>query len=141
MSSSHPNHGIARIELNNSNTFGFQVRLQRQGHQVAKFFADRHYHGPNGALTAARHWRDQALAQLARQYPSRSCKKSPRNSSGVVGVSKIRIRTNGSEYLFWQASWTCPNGQRKSVKFSIQKYGNQQAYSLAVKTRHNAITK
>lgn len=38
-------YGIARIELPAVGTVGWQVRLQRNGQKVSRFFSDRSYDG------------------------------------------------------------------------------------------------
>ncbi|HCC19864.1 MAG TPA: hypothetical protein DEP88_01250 [Verrucomicrobiales bacterium] len=134
-----PNYAITRIDLPNASTHGFQVRMQRRGIKYAKFFADRLHGHPQHALTAARVWRDTLIEKLSDQ--ARICERSPRNSSGVVGVSKITvIAANGNSYRFWQATWSPAPGQRRCVKFSIQRYGDREAFQLAVEARTEGIS-
>ena len=136
----NPNYAIARIDLPSAGTHGFQVRLQRRGIKYAKFFSDRVHGHPQHALEAARIWRDQLIAKLADQ--ARICERSQRNSSGVVGVSKITvIAANGNSYQFWQATWSPSPGQRRCVKFSIQRYGDKEAFQLAVEARTEGISR
>jgi len=133
-----PNYAITRIDLPDAGTHGFQVRLQRRGVKYGKFFADRVHGNPQLALRAARQWRDTLLDKIADR--ARVCERSPRNSSGVVGVSKITVvAANGTSYQFWQATWSPTPGQRRCVKFSIKRYGNQQAFQLAVEARIEGI--
>ena len=40
MSAEKPEHGICRLDLEASGTYGWQVRLQRTGVRFARFFAD-----------------------------------------------------------------------------------------------------
>lgn len=135
-----PNYGIARVELPQVGSIGWQVRLQRHGEKVSRFFSDRSYHGTESSLLAAREWRDAALQAWQQQERARICEVSPRNASGVVGVCRVIIRaTNGSEYHFWQATWCPAPGLRKSVKFSIKKHGDHLAYQLAIEARRLGI--
>ncbi|MGB0990899.1 MAG: hypothetical protein ACPG32_00345 [Akkermansiaceae bacterium] len=137
--SQNPNYAIARIDLPGAGTHGFQVRLQRRGVKYAKFFADRTHGHPERALLAARRWRDSLIARLADQ--ARICERSARNNSGVVGVSKITVvAANGNSYQFWQATWSPAPGQRRCVKFSIKRYGDSQAFQLAVEARTTGIS-
>lgn len=134
-----PNYAIARIDLPGASTHGFQVRLQRRGIKYAKFFSDRVHGHPQRALDAARAWRDQLIEKLSDQ--ARICERSQRNSSGVVGVSKITVAAaNGNSYQFWQATWSPTPGQRRCVKFSIQRYGDRQAFQMAVEARTEGIS-
>ncbi|MBT8043550.1 MAG: hypothetical protein KJO79_01260 [Verrucomicrobiae bacterium] len=133
-----PDYAIARIDLPSAGTHGFQVRLQRRGVKYGKFFADRVHGHPQSALREARKWRDALLDQLTDR--ARICERSQRNSSGVVGVSKITVvASNGNSYQFWQATWSPAPGQRRCVKFSIKRYGDRQAFQLAVEARTEGI--
>ncbi|MCU0779936.1 MAG: AP2 domain-containing protein [Akkermansiaceae bacterium] len=134
------NFGITRMERAVAGTFGWQVRLRRHGVKHAKYFADRAHGGWQASLRAARAWRDQLLGELAAAERSRVCAPSPRNSSGVVGVAKITVRgPQGVVYHFWQATW-CPSpGERRSVRFSVKRHGDEVAFRLAVEARRNGI--
>lgn len=140
MSNPPPNYAIARIELPDACTFGWQVRLQRRGIKYAKFFSDTRHVSSDQALIAAQEWRDSLIERLESEDRARICQRSARNSSGIVGVSKITITAaNGVKYDFWQATWSPESGKRQSVKFSIKRYGDSTAFELAVKARIEAV--
>jgi hypothetical protein len=130
-------YAIARIDLPRAGTHGWQVRLQRRGVKFGKFFADRQHGGIQDAYRAARLWRDDLVARFAaEENQARICRPSARNSSGVVGVSKIRvIASSGASYWFWQAAWCPAPGERRCVKFSVKRHGDRQAFRLAVEAR------
>lgn len=132
-------YALARIDLPGVGTHGWQVRLQRRGVKYAKFFGDRVYGGPPEALLAGREWRDQLLCQIEAEDQARICATSPRNRSGVIGVSKVTVVTNGSCYEFWQATWSPEPGRRRCVKFSIRRYGDREAFRLAVVAREQGV--
>lgn len=133
-----PNYAITRIDLPSVGTHGFQVRLQRRGVKYGKFFADRVHGQAQLALQAAREWRNALLEQITDR--ARICERSQRNSSGVVGVSKITVvAANGNSYQFWQATWSPAPGQRRCVKFSIKRYGHHRAFELAVEARTEGV--
>lgn len=130
------NYGIARIELAAVGTYGWQVRMQRRGEKVSRFFSDRSCGGVAESLIAARRWRDEQVKLWQQSERPRVCEPSVRNASGVVGVSRVIVRaSNGTTYAFWQASWCPAPGQRQSVKFSIRKHGDETAYQLAIEAR------
>ena len=132
------NYAIARIDLPSAGTHGWQVRLQRRGVKYAKYFSDRLFGGSKRALAEAREWRDALLERLENGDTVRVCRRSARNSSGVVGVSKVTVvSSNGSEYQFWQATWSPEPGKRRCVKFSVKRYGDRRAFELAVEARQN----
>jgi hypothetical protein len=134
-------YALLRLDLPRVRTHGWQVRIQRRGVKYAKFFADRVHGGLIESYRAAISWRDEALATLDQSDAmARVCQPSPRNSSGVVGVSKVSIRaSNGVAYIFWQATWSPSPGKRCCVKFSIRRHGDQEAYRLAVQAREQGI--
>lgn len=134
------NHGIARIELAEVGSFGWQVRMQCRGQKVSRFFADRIHGNAMASLQAARQWRDAQWAAWQEHQRPRVCQSSARNASGVVGVSRVMVKSgNGVIYHFWQATWCPAPGQRQSVKFSIRKYGDSVAYQLAINARQSGV--
>lgn len=138
MENPEDNFAITRMERAESSTFGWQVRLQRRGTRYAKYFADRRHGGIEQSFHAAKLWRDTLLREFAEDDRARVCSKSARNSSGVVGVSKVTIAgSNGVTYFFWQATWSPSPGQRRSVRFSVKKHGEDEAFRLAVEARQN----
>ncbi len=139
MGSSDKNYAIARIDLPGASTHGWQVRLQRRGVKFAKYFGDRIHGDSDLSLKAARAWRDDLLSQVKETEQARICTRSVRNRSGVVGVSKVKVVTNGSSYEFWQATWSPEVGRRRCVKFSIRRYGDREAFRLAVVAREEGV--
>lgn len=120
-------------------THGWQVRLCRGGKRLSKFFSDRRCGGPDAALQAAITFRDQLLKRLPQpQRAGAAGKLTRRNVSGVVGVSRIVVRSGSASYEFWQATWSPSPGVRKRVKFSIRRYGDERAFELACEARREA---
>ncbi len=130
-------YAIARIDLPRAGTHGWQVRIQRRGVKHGKFFADRSCGGIAEAYEAARAWRDELVERISREESAaRICRRSARNSSGVVGVSKVCVNSaKGESYWFWQATWCPAPGERRCVKFSVRRHGEKQAFRLAVEAR------
>ena len=129
-------YAIARIDLRDAGKHGWQVRLQRRGVKYAKYFSDSLHGGEEGALAVATEWRDRLLSRLETGESVRICRRSARNRSGVVGVSKVTVVSPaGVEYQFWQATWTPESGRRQCVKFSVRRYGDEQAFEMAVEAR------
>lgn len=134
------NYALARIDLPDQSSHGWQVRLQRRGIKYAKFFSDGTHQSPAHALNNARIWRNKLLTQLNSHDQTRVCQRSSRNNSGVVGVSKVTVSgPNGSNYHFWQATWSPQPRKRQSIKFSIKRHGDHKAFNLAVQARLQAI--
>ncbi len=135
------NYAIARIDLPDQCSHGWQVRLQRRGIKYGKFFSDNLYGGGEASHSGARQWRDQLIHELESKMhnQARICTRSTRNSSGVVGVSRVSVvAASGVIYQFWQATWSPSLGKRCCVKFSIKRYGDSEAFQLAVQARTEA---
>lgn len=146
MSETDPDFGISRLDQESVGTHGWQVRFQRKGVRQGQFFSDSEWGGKRRALAIARKYRDQLLAQAERQdaVSGRAVRVQTvvtrRNQSGVVGVSRISQRSaKGDEYHFWQASWTSSDGTRETVRFSVRKFGDEDAFHRACEARRKAI--
>ena len=133
-------YAITRIDLPRVGTHGWQVRMQRRGQRYGKFFADRQWGDARLAYESARGWRDRLIKGFEDEASARVCMKSVRNSSGVVGVSKVVVSaSNGASYYFWQATWSPAPGERRCVKFSVKRHGDRQAFQLAVEARRQGV--
>jgi AP2 domain len=124
--------GISRIDQPEKKNFGYYVRLTWRGTQYAKFFSDKKYGGKRKALKAAEQYFDELDEQMPLE--SQVGRMSVRNSSGIVGVSRTKSSSRGHRYEYWQAWWGS-GGDRRSAKFSINKYGEDKAKELAIQAR------
>jgi len=134
---------ISRVDHERKRSYGWLVRVMRDGVTHQKFFSDSMYQGGMwGSLREAKIYRDELL----QQYPPRKRgnlfnRKSSRNTSGYPGISKSGSYRKGHYYEGWQASWILPNGQRISKKFGFSKTSRSEiaAKRLAIKARREAI--
>ncbi|HKG21745.1 MAG TPA: AP2 domain-containing protein, partial [Blastocatellia bacterium] len=117
---------------------GYYVRLSRRGKMESKFFADKSNGGKRAALRAARQY-EAELAERAALGGKKREAKSVRNTSGKVGVSRSTSRSGDRVYEYWQASWNDSKGERRSAKFSVNKYGEEKARRMAVKARREGL--
>jgi len=138
--------GITRLDQASVSTHGWQVRLQRRGVRFARFFSDAGWGGREAALEKATRFRDRLLARIEREGDASPASSgshrlpATRNRSGSVGVARIVQRgPNGVEYFFWQAFWTDAEGRRVSLRFSVQRHGEESAYLLALEARRAAM--
>ena len=80
-----------------------------------------------------------------RPYTRLELVKRAENRSGNVPGVRLRenvVEKNGWQYTYktWEASWTpAQGGKRVKRQFSVNKYGEEQAYKLAVKARRQAL--
>ena len=142
-----PSRGISRIDNEVSHTHAWVVTIQRRGVIYRKHFSDRRYGSRSKAFAAAQSYRDELVAQhppmSLREYLSIRKKN---NRSGVVGVCRYcafetRELPEDRRRWFWVAAWSLPGGKRKRIKFSVSKYGEEQAFNMALKARREAIAK
>jgi len=115
---------------------GFVVRLNRRGKRVYSIFNFSQYPSKAATKKAAAAYAkklDREFPRLSRQ--ELAMVRGKKNS----GVRRVVNRTAGRDYAFWEASWSPRANQVKRVKFSVKKYGNEQAKKLAVSARDHGI--
>jgi AP2 domain len=116
---------------------GFRVSIVRHGRSHRKSFADGAYGDATAALEAAKIWRDQIFFALPAISKAQAVTRIPAaNTSGVAGVYLRREHVDGRYSASWVASAPKQAGKRSRTKgFSIAKYGEKQAFALAVDAR------
>jgi hypothetical protein len=146
--STSPNRNITRNETKHDKGHGvvrgWTVRLHRAGKVFEQFFGDTDG-GKQAALLAAREVRDAKEKEMP-TYSKREIAEiiTRRNTSGVRGVRIKKARhvlADGEEtfYLSAEASWSpSPNVIRKK-SFSLDLYGEDEAWKLALKARKDGL--
>jgi AP2 domain len=130
---------ISRIDQPERYNHGYYVRLTRNRKTQSKFFADKANGGKRAALRAAKQHEAELLKQAEAKSGKRRQKVSARNRSGIVGVSRGVWEEGGREAAYWQAAWVGGRGERRSKKYSVNKYGEERAKRLAIKARREAV--
>ncbi len=141
------NRNISRIDIDGApgtkGTHGYQVRLMRAGKAVSKFFSDSSHKGKAKALAAARAHRDKLVKKLGPAESGAHDVPSSRNTSGVVGVRRREAIRETDSYIyyhyFWEASWTDADGERQKRNFSVNKYGEEEAKTMALAARKKGV--
>ncbi|MGB7326316.1 MAG: AP2/ERF family transcription factor [Rubripirellula sp.] len=133
---------ITRIER--VTTGGYLIRMMRKTKMHMEYFSDREYGGKRKALQAARKHRDKMEEKLKGFTPKQIANKErSNNTSGVVGVryvEEVDPRWKSKPvYGYWVAQWSPQPGVRKTQRFSVEKYGDDEAYELAVKARNKGV--
>ena len=140
MASKGEDRHITRIEAPNASMVGWNVRLCHAGRTESKFFSDRMFGGKENALIVARIYRDARLNEFG---PKNSMchigRKTSRNSTGIVGVHRTTCQTKGHYYDYWSAQWPASDRKQCIRKFSIRKYGEEEARRLAIQARREGI--
>ena len=138
----NPNRNIIRLDRQNGG--GFLVRVTRKGKLRSDYFRDADHGGKRKALLAARKFRDD-LEKKHRRYTSKQLAKKLRsnNTSGEAGVRYVEeVDTRWESqpcYGYWIAQWSPKKGVRKTKRYSVLKYGDDEAYRLAVQARRKGV--
>lgn len=129
---------------------GWWVRLQRGGIKHQHFFNDSKFGGKEKCLEAAITFRDAVKTQFL-DNPNTELVLSgtrtlgKRNISGVIGVNRTEYTytKRGKKYkaLVWQAHWPTGKGKQSNKTFSIKKYGEEEAFRLALNAREEGVAK
>jgi hypothetical protein len=128
---------IGRYATAKGTSFNWRVSIFRQGARHSKIFSDSTYGGAEGALLAAKAWRDELFCALPVDSRAQvAVRVNSTNTSGVAGVTRTQEMQKGKLLQCWVGYSPVIKGQsRRSKKFSIAKYGEEQAFALAVKAR------
>ena len=133
----HDEQHIARYKKRGGKTLYWEVSVERRGKNYNQCFSDSTWGGSAAALEAAKAWRDDLL----RAHPvvtkvEAVTRVSSNNTSGVAGVSLKRKLIKGKIIEAWTALSPKLAGQaQRSKTFRIEKYGERQAFALAVQAR------
>lgn len=115
---------------------GWRARYTREGVTFTADFSDTTYGSPELALNAAKEWHEEAKGLLPpmgrRAYAEQ---KKVTNTSGIVGVRRIKGERKGHTYWSWMASWTPAKGKTIQKKFGVLKHGEEGAKKLAIEAR------
>lgn len=132
---------ISRIDQESKNTFGWFVRIRRDGNKVSKFFSDGKYGGKEESLNQARTFRDENLDQWKKfaKNHDRSMHLGKKSNIGYPGISyciKTKVR-NGEEYKehVFQVSYSPEKGVHKNKSFYIPKAHNKREFNRNYKDK------
>ena len=123
----------------------WKVALRRKNKAMHKYFPDTAYGGMPQALAAAIAWRNEIEAKYTTADYAlwRREQVPPSNTTGIVGVYRgAVVKKRGGllkKFYNWQGYWTSADGTRASRSFSINKYGEDQAKTLAIQARRQGM--
>ena len=134
-------------EEGKSGQHGWWVRFQKDGKKYQHFFNDVKYGGKENGLVAARKFRDAIKLEYIEKEGGSILRPldapTARNTSGHIGVnrSSYTYTKRGRKYQaeVWQAHWPIGNAKFANKTFSVKKYGEQEAFDLAVKAREQGV--
>ena len=70
---------------------------------------------------------------------ARNMKRYATNSSGVCGVSLLTNKTAKGTNSYWSAKWADRDGRQVNKRFSVARYGDEEAFRLACEYRTKMI--
>lgn len=123
-------------------SYGWWVRFKRKEKKFHQFFSDKAFGSEEKSLEAAKLYRDAIEIELgiAKVVPGIG---GSRSKSGITGVNRaisISKKSYGTyTYYFWQAHWTNRLGKRESKRFSVSKWGEEEALRKAIEARKNGM--
>ncbi|MDI6400648.1 hypothetical protein QLX67_01485 [Balneolaceae bacterium ANBcel3] len=125
---------ISRIDQPSKNTYGWFVRIRRDGKSISRFFSDGKHGGREKALDAAIVFRDKNLEQwesFAKNH-DRAMHLGKKSNIGYPGISycikkKRRKETIHEEHVF-QVSYSPKKGIYKNKSFYIPKARNKRDF-------------
>jgi hypothetical protein len=111
-----------------------------RGRIYHRHFSDRVHGGKRKALATAKAYRDRLASKLQPLTRQELCAiKKKNNRSGVSGVTRVdqleRNRGRLTRRIYWDVQWPSGNGKARHKKFSVKKYGERQAFRLAVQAK------
>lgn len=120
--------------------WNWRVSFKRTGKRYSKTFYDLTCGGMKQAKAEAIAWRDEKLAELNPVTLLDFHKQ--RRSNNISGVPGVHFhKTAAQPQGFWQASIKLHNGKRMAKSFSVLKFGNKEAFDLAVAARSELLDK
>ena len=136
-----PTRGIARIDQREKHNHGFFVRLQRKGIVHSAFFADLSYGGKRRAFRAAqKHFQglEKKYQPMTRQRWAEMLRR--KGKSGIIGVRRSIVRRAGQRgRVCWQANWSPKPHVVRRRSFSVRKFGERKAKTLAILARRIGV--
>ncbi len=125
---------ISRIDQPSKNTFGWFVRIRRDGNKISRFFSDGKFGGRDNALKSAQNFRDKNLSEwhYFAKNPDRAMHLGKESNIGYPGISycvksKTRNGENYKEHVF-QVSYSPEKGIYKNKSFYIPKARNEREF-------------
>ena len=134
--------GIMRYD--HKQTHGWWVRIQRDQASFKKFFSDSVHGSPEEALAEALKHRHEILDAFGFETSFIHARTLPAEPTERIHRKKDKPKEGGAPYEYWMAVWHDEQHRRKTKSFSIRKFGEVGAKSLALeaaKKFHNTTPK
>ncbi len=134
-------HNISRIDQESKNTFGWFVRIRRDGNKVSKFFSDGKHGGKDESLSEAQNFRDKNLDQWKKfaKNPERTMhlgKKTNIGQPGIRYIVKKKTRKKAKiEDHYLQVSYSPEKGVYRLKIFRIPEFTGKREFNRLYKEK------
>jgi hypothetical protein len=131
---------LYRVHYSEADQIGYLVRLHRSRGHVEELFSFSDYPTRRACFRAAEKRArevEQLYPRLTRMEYAQIHRSNFKN--GEVGVRKVTKTVKNSPYDFWEASWSPSVGVVKKKRFSVHKYGDEEAHKLAREARADGL--
>jgi hypothetical protein len=131
--------GLFREELGKEGS-RYRIRIQRNKKPIQEYF----FWGVKRTEAKARAQAIQRWKEIRKSLPvidriAFAEIERRKSRSRMVGVRRTTQTVKGHEYEFWEAWWSDQRHNRRSKRFSVNKYGEDEAKKLAVKARRDGL--
>jgi hypothetical protein len=135
---------ISRIDVPGKKMHGWYVRVWFKGKMHSKFFNEKFFASSEEALEAAIEYRNEVEEKIGKPRTDRVVvTNSPRNQTGVVGVTRTRKQTGAyvpytDKPIYsdvYEVTWQPEPNVVHRTTISIAKYGEEEAFRRAVELR------
>lgn len=123
---------LYRVHYSEEDQIGYLVRLNRARKKIEELFSFSKYPNQRTCFQAARN-RAREVTKLYPRLTRREYAQIRRSDfqNSEIGVRKLTKTVKGHKYEFWEASWSPCVGMVKKKRFSIHKYGDEEAHKQA----------
>ena len=134
--------GIMRYD--HTKTHGWWVRIQRDQASFNKFFSDSLHGSPEASLAEALKHRHEILDAFGFETTFIHARALPAEPVERVHRKRDKPKEGGEPYEYWMAVWHDEHHRRKTKSFSVKKFGELGARTLATEAAskfHNPAPK
>ena len=135
---------IGRVDDDASRTHCWRVTVQRRKQIFVRDFSDGLHGGRQPALQAAQVYREKLVQAYPPLNKAAYCAiRKKNNRSGVSGLTRVDTwelyKGRRFRRLYWDAQWPIGHKKAQHKKFSITKFGEEEAYLRAFTARATAL--
>lgn len=126
----HIPKGLTRYDFGNSH--GWWVRVERDQAKFHQFFSDGKYGGIEGAFIEAINFRHEIISSFPLEMRRKVLPKRGLSSSPEERISRCVSKGKKQPYVSWKAVWYDENYKVQKREFSVLKYTEEGARTLAL---------